>query len=84
MPVTLLVPNVRSQTIKTCMNFSQIVKSIMLMAYLGQKKSAIKSLKDVNKDSNQQLFYNSGINVKPLFEDMEEGNLIKERNITLK
>ena len=35
MPVTLLVPNVRTQTIKTCMNFSQIVKSIMLMAYLG-------------------------------------------------
>ena len=50
MPVTLLVPDPRNQTARVCLNFSQIVKSIMLLAYLGQKKSS-KHLKDVAKES---------------------------------
>ena len=44
MPTTLLVPNVRTQSHKFSTNFNQVVKTIMLLALLGQKRQIGKSL----------------------------------------
>ena len=49
MPPVMLVPNARNQTQKINLNFSQIVKSVMLLAYLGQKKNSAQ-LKELAKD----------------------------------
>lgn len=39
MPVTVLVPNARAQVPRTQLAFSQIVKSVMVLAILAQKKT---------------------------------------------
>ena len=83
MPVTLLVPNVRTQTLKTCLNFSQIVKSILLMAHLGQKKNTRQLLKDITKEQDHKLGSNSAAAFKSTNGEAEEGLVIKERLITL-
>ena len=80
MPTTLLVPNVRTQTLKTCVNFSQIVKSIMLMAHLGQKKSTRHLLKDITKEYDFRTATSTAAAFKS---ETEEGLIIKERGITL-
>ena len=60
MPVVLLVPNSRNQTAKVTLNFSQVVKSIMLLAYLGQKKGS-KHLKDVAKEVQSPVRIAAGL-----------------------
>lgn len=45
MPVTVLVPNARCQVPRTQLNFYQVVKSIMILAALGQRKSTSKQIK---------------------------------------
>lgn len=44
MPATLLVPNLRTQSVKLQTNFNHVLKTIMMLAFLGQKKSAGKHL----------------------------------------
>ena len=43
-PSTLLVPNLRTQNAKTQTNFSHVIKTIMMLAFLGQKKNSGKPL----------------------------------------
>lgn len=45
MPVTVLVPNARCQVPRTQLNFFQVVKSIMILAVLSQRKPVTKQIK---------------------------------------
>ena len=62
MPTTLLVPNVRTQSVKFSTNFNQVVKSIMMLAILGQKRQIGKNLlrdlhsKDFPLDKYKSVF----------------------------
>ena len=64
MPTTLLVPNVRTQAAKFSTNFNQVVKTIMLLAVLGQKRQTGKTLlnnlnnKDFSLDRYKSVFDN--------------------------
>lgn len=44
MASTLLVPNLRTQNVKNQTNFSHVTKTLMFLAFLGQKKTQIKPL----------------------------------------
>jgi len=44
MPTTLLVPNLRTQNVKLQTNFQHVIKTILMLAFLGQKKPAGKHL----------------------------------------
>lgn len=56
MPTTLLVPNIRTQNAKAQTNFSHVVKTIMMLTLLGQKKATGKTLlKDNVRDLNSDL-----------------------------
>jgi len=44
MASTLLLPNLRTQNVKNQTNFSHVIKTVMFLAFLGQKKTQTKSL----------------------------------------
>lgn len=69
MPTTLLVPNPRTQHSKLQTNFQHVIKTIMMLAFMGQKKSAGKHL---IKESSTRDLGNDLSEIEAMFGSIKE------------